>query len=279
METVLADTQLLGRLVELVRPNCPPMEINQLRLPELGAVAVGGLLAFYGCSLAKGAIGLSLACLGALLGWRLGGPLGIEPTITSSVAAVLAGLVGLLLYRILAAGLSGVLTMAAVAVVLFIQVGLPEAGGFDSWLSGVETGTELRLPSASEQQVGAAGDTWSRLVQYSAYWREKQPQDRLYWILGIGAAGVSGVLIGLLWPNLAMTVWLTTVGVLAAAGGLLALVAMGWPDLLDRLVGQQQSAVVVAVAVVWGLAMLMHMQRAVTRRIPVKESKTESAVD
>ena len=275
MDNVVADGQILVRLADLVRYHAPAIDPSRAALGALLAVSMGAALALYGYNLAKTGVCLVMAMLGALVGYRFSGALGINPTLTAVACATVAALVGVLLYRMLAAGLSATLVVVVAMSIFSVRIAAPELGEFETSLIG-GTGPDIELLTEDQQLANLDAGLWDRAGQFWTFLKEKHPQARTNALLILVAAAAVGLLVGLVWPRLAMTLFLSLFGVLLSAGGVMVLIGLWQPPWLDAILSAERATGCI-IGAAWILVLLLHLQRKLTSRRVVTSAKPAKA--
>jgi hypothetical protein len=275
MDSVVTDGQILVRLADLVRYHAPAVEPGRAALGAFLAVGVGAALALYGYTLAKAGVCLVMAMLGAMVGYRFSEALGVNPMLTAVACAAVAALVGVLLYRMLAASLSATLVVAIAMSVFSVRVALPELGEFEASLVG-GSGPDIELLTEGQQIANLDAGLWDRTDQFWTFLKEKHPQARTNALLILVAAAAVGVLVGLVWPRLAMTLFLSLFGVLLSAGGAMTLIGLWQPTWLDAILSAERATGCI-IGVAWILVLLLHLQRKLTGRRTVISAKPAAA--
>lgn len=195
-----------------------------------GLGLMGLLILLRGARLAPALAGLGFAALGAAGGAFLSKAVALPLWPSVVCTGLLGGLVGVLLFRLwLAVFLSLALTFAG-ASVYYVRVLTPYVAGYTS--EGWNPQTNLNsLGSAAAEQRGSASAA-EELLQFWGYLSQSVPgfTNTAGGIVGI--SGVLGLLLALLFPWAARSLWAALVGT-----GLLALFAFLclqhlWPSAL-----------------------------------------------
>jgi len=259
---MFGDGQFLQSLVELVRYHAPQIDAQRTAFVGVCAMVLGGLIALYGARLTRLVVVLLLAGVGAAVGWRLGVALGVAPPVTAVIAGLVAALVAGLLYRLWAAVLSAAMLVMVALSVYGARVAWPQIEPFEATLTGGD-GEHIRLVSDAQQQSNLHPELRERLGRFWEFLRQQHPAVEQEGGLIVAAAGGAGLLMGLMLPRLAMTLWLSLVGVGLTASGVLTLLGCYRPDWLEQIAAREQVAGLV-VGGVWIVVLLWHLQRGLT---------------
>jgi len=259
---MFGDGQFLQNLVELVRYHAPVIDAQRTAFAGVCAVVLGGLITLYGARLTRLVVVLLLAGGGAAVGWRMGTTLGVAPPVTAVVAAVVAALVAGLLYRLWAAVLSAAMLVMVALSVYGARVAWPQIEAFEATLTGGNA-EQIELVSDAQQQSNLNPELRERLGRFWGFLKQQHPAVEQEGGLVIAAAGGAGLLMGLMLPRLAMTLWLSLVGVAMTASGVLTLLGCYRPAWLAQIAAREQVAGLV-VGGVWVVVLLWHLQRGLT---------------
>ena len=259
-------TQFVDQVQRLWQTHVPP----EYQVPVL-PVAIGMLVLGIGLSV----LGAKLARLGITLGFAAVGALAampLAPSINQPVAAValigslVSGGLGYALFR-LWVGLAAATLLTAIAVGVYGgQVVVPHFMAYDSTQN---FDGSFSLPAAAEEQTPANQQTLSDLETWASdFWvyvqsRETDVNKR---VCGIGlAAGMLGLLVGMLLPRLTVIVASSVVGTFLVMSGLAGLAARFHLD-LPQAAGQHGRAIALAGIVFWCASLLL--QALLTRPAP-----------
>lgn len=267
-DIMVGEGQILGWIVELIRAHAPAADANWTAFVGICAVVIGVLVALYGAYLSRFLLCILFGGAAAGLGWLVAWQLGVSPLLVAGIAAVLAVGLAVFLYRVVAGVLTAVLVAGMALGLYSVKIAWPEVGPFQDWLSG-GAGREIELVSATEQLENLRPKAAERMGQFWGFLQERRPSARREVELLAVAAGGMGLLVGLLLPRLAMTVWLSLAGTVLSVSGALTLLAVYRPGWFEE-IGQRQHVLGPVIGVLWVLALFVHLRgKLVGRKAPV----------
>lgn len=260
-------SEIVERVVELIRTCVPAEDLNQAIMPGLICVAAGLLLVFYGTKAIRTLIVIACITGGGYLGWMAAGHFAKPPAIGIIGGAALLGLGGLLLARIFIAGLSGVMA----AIVTLSVVGYHDNIGtrFETFAQTFHQPTptvqnEFPLGEAGSSEALASTRPYQIVLAFAEHLDEQDTPTHRKLVLCLVGAGLVGIAAGFVAHRWAMIFWTSMAGLSMVIGGGGVLLNRPWPQWHEYVV-QNASTVCWVTLGVWLLGMLVQWRG--TRRV------------
>lgn len=259
-------TEFTAPLSGFIRQHAPVQDLPRTDLLLGSMLVIGVLASTLGAKLARPIVTLAFAAAGGVAAGMYGGAFDFPLPVTVILASVLAGLAGVLAFRLwVGIGAGALLALIALCIYGSGHI-IPHLQTFPAPEPGAVA--EFTIPDVPLEQQ----DTWENLgheaKRFWAHLKTQQADVERYTLLIAAAAGLFGLVIG------ALAVRFTLVVLTAGAGTLLVASALGlslqsyWPQVWESL---SAHATEVNVALLAFFAASLILQTLLTRRPPQAE--------
>ena len=259
-------TEFMAPLSGFIRQHAPVQDLPRSDVLLGSMLVIGVLASTLGTKLARPIVTLTFAAAGGVAAGLYGGAFDLPLPVTVILASVLAGLAGVLAFRLwVGIGAGALLALIALSVYGSAYI-IPHLQTFPA--PGPGAAAEYTIPDVPLEQQ----NTWDTLgheaERFWAHLKTQQADVEKYTLLIAAAAGLFGLVLGVL------AVRFTLVVLTAGAGTLLVSSAVGlslqsyWPHVWESLPAHATEANVALLAF---FAASLVLQTLLTRRPPQAE--------
>ncbi len=269
--------EMIRRLVDLIHTCVPAENLGQAVVPAVACVAAGGLLLFWGARVIRTILFLACVTGGGYVGWLGAHYLGKPPALGIIIGAAVVGILGLVLSRLLVAGLSGALAAIVALSVFGYHEDLP--GRFERFAATYRQPAptphnEFPLGEPGSAEAVGAQRTAQVLLRFVDHLKQSDEAVLRNLLLCVASATLVGTILGSVAHRWAMIFWTSLAGLVLSGGGGAILLTNVWPKWHEH-VTEQAPAVGAVVALVWLLGMVVQWRG--TRRIVVPLARPADA--